>query len=256
LSAKRLYFIDAVRAFAILMMLQGHFIDTLMAPEFHESNSTAYGVWRYFRGITAPTFFTISGLIFTYLLLRSKSTGTSKKRIKKGIYRGLLLIAIGYSLRIPIFDWLTGTFPIRFLKVDVLQIIGLSLISIIALYHVTFKKSLLLSCGLLLIGLIIFTTEPWYRHWDTGDVPILLANYVSKQHGSVFTFFPWFGYMAIGGFMASIFYRYLDKEKFKPVLILSMLITGMVLIYHSSTIFENMVTRSLFGNINASRNSA
>ena len=99
-QSNRLYFIDAVRAFAILMMLQGHFIDTLLSPVYRDKTNTVYTIWSYFRGITAPTFFTISGLVFAYLLLRAYAKGDDQPRIKKGLFRGLLLLAIGYSLRI------------------------------------------------------------------------------------------------------------------------------------------------------------
>ena len=64
MQSSRLYFIDIIRAFAILMMLQGHFIDTLLSVNYRDLNTVPYAVWSYFRGITAPTFFTISGLIF------------------------------------------------------------------------------------------------------------------------------------------------------------------------------------------------
>ncbi|MEC8324240.1 MAG: heparan-alpha-glucosaminide N-acetyltransferase domain-containing protein, partial [Bacteroidota bacterium] len=73
METKRIYFIDAIRAFAILMMLQGHFIDTLLAVEFRDTSYLAYNIWHYFRGITAPTLFSISGLIFTYLMLKSNN---------------------------------------------------------------------------------------------------------------------------------------------------------------------------------------
>ena len=128
MNSERLYFIDIVRAFAILMMLQGHFIDTLLSIEYRDVSSTAFQIWSYFRGITAPTFFTISGLIFTYLLLKAKEKGNEKLRIKKGIIRGFFLIGVGYLLRAPIFKWLSGKFTTYFLAVDVLQCIGLSLI--------------------------------------------------------------------------------------------------------------------------------
>ena len=95
-TTQRLYFIDAVRAFAILMMLQGHFIDSLLAPEHRDMSQVAFRIWSYFRGITAPTFFTISGLIFTYLLLKAREKGTEKQRMRKGLNRGLMLIGIGY----------------------------------------------------------------------------------------------------------------------------------------------------------------
>ncbi|GAL82555.1 hypothetical protein JCM19274_2331 [Algibacter lectus] len=126
MQTNRIYFIDAVRAFAILMMLQGHFIDNLLARAYRSDTNTIYNIWVYFRGFTAPTFFTISGLVFSYLLLRAHAKGYDKPRIKKGLFRGLLLLFIGYSLRLDIFNWLSGNFNNRFFIVDVLQCIGLA----------------------------------------------------------------------------------------------------------------------------------
>lgn len=83
MQTTRLYFIDAVRAFAILMMLQGHFIDALLEVKFRSTEYTAFNVWSYFRGITAPTFFTISGLIFTYLLIKAKQKAKNYSELKK-----------------------------------------------------------------------------------------------------------------------------------------------------------------------------
>ena len=234
--SKRLYFIDMVRAFAILMMLQGHFIDTLLAVEFKDDSYVAYRVWSYFRGITAPTFFTISGLIFTYLLLRAKIKQEEHKRMRKGIVRGFMLIGIGYLLRIPIFEWLLGEFHTYFLVVDVLQIIGLSLITIVGLYYVCFKDTTLFSMVCLLLGCAIFVSEPLYRQLTLDHVPLFFSNYLSKANGSVFTFLPWFGYMAFGAYIASAFYRHLEKPHFKPAALTLFFIGGYMLIDWSSVI--------------------
>ena len=160
MNPNRLYFIDAVRAFAILMMLQGHFIDTLLEVSYRDTDNAIFQIWEYFRGITAPTFFTISGLIFSYLLIRAKRNGDIKQRMRKGFRRGLMLIGIGYLLRAPIFQWLIGKFNSYFLVVDVLQCIGLSLIIIVLIYKLTFKKTLIFSIITLALGLAIFITEP------------------------------------------------------------------------------------------------
>jgi uncharacterized membrane protein len=240
LKTNRLFFIDAVRAFAIIMMLQGHFIDTLLAPEYRNMNSFAFKLWSYFRGITAPTFFTISGIVFTYLLMKSKKKGLAPERIRKGLMRGLLLMAIGYGLRTPILEWLTGTFSSSFLAVDVLHCIGLSIIITVGIYYLTFKKSLIFSILMLLIGISIFTMEPWYRELDTTGIPIIFANYLTKSNGSVFTILPWMGYMAIGAFIASLFYRFVGREKFKPVLVSGFMVVGTVLIYNSSYLFMKL----------------
>lgn len=233
-SNQRLYFIDAVRAFAILMMLQGHFIDTLLAPEHRDMSHLAYKVWSYFRGITAPTFFTISGLIFTYLLLKAKENGTEKHRMRKGLNRGLMLIGIGYLLRAPFLSWLTGYFDTYFLVTDVLQIIGLSLICIVGLYFICFKNCRLLSIMTLIVGFLIFVSEPLYRNLSLENVPLLFSNYVSKANGSVFTIIPWFGYMAFGAYIATLFYRHLKKTNFKPIIVSVFFIVGYFLIEKSS----------------------
>ncbi len=58
----RLQFIDAIRAYAILMMLQGHFVDTMLAYRYRDLENALYSTWFFMRGMTAPIFFTVTGL--------------------------------------------------------------------------------------------------------------------------------------------------------------------------------------------------
>ncbi|TMM31936.1 DUF1624 domain-containing protein [Polaribacter aestuariivivens] len=234
MNPKRLFFIDIIRAFAILMMLQGHFVDTLLSNNYRDLNSTPFIIWTYFRGITAPTFFTISGLIFTYLLLKAKVRGEEKVRMRKGLLRGLFLIFVGYILRIPFLRWLQGNFNSYFLVVDVLQCIGLSLIIIIILYYLSAKKTFIFSLITFILGLVIFVTEPLYRTLNIENIPILFQNYISKKNGSVFTIIPWFGYVAFGAFLATIFHKFLIKKYFKKIIIFLFLFSGIILIFYSS----------------------
>lgn len=219
-------------------MLQGHFVDTLLAIEYRDNSNIFFQIWKYFRGITAPTFFTISGLIFTYLLMRSKKNGTSKVRVKKGITRGLMLMAIGYALRAPIFSWFQGIFKDSFLTVDVLHCIGLSILITVTIYIATVKRSLVFSVLMFFIGTIIFMCEPLYRTLEVSHLPLFIANYLTKSNGSVFNIIPWFGYMAYGSFIATLFYGFLEKEKFKTYLISGLVIIGSILIWFSSYIFN------------------
>ncbi|NNE31006.1 MAG: DUF1624 domain-containing protein [Winogradskyella sp.] len=239
-TTKRLYFIDAVRAFAILMMLQGHFIDTLMDVSYRDESSVIFNCWKYFRGITAPTFFTISGLIFTYLLIKAKHKGLVNQRIRKGITRGLMLIGIGYALRLPILQWLAGNFSNSFFVVDVLQCIGLSLILIVLIYKILLTNTTLFSLLMVFSGTFIFITEPYYRSLDLGEIPLILSNYISKADGSIFTIIPWFGYVCYGAFLATLFYKYLERPKFKMATIVGLLIIGMLLIHYSSWFFMQL----------------
>jgi len=240
LNTNRLYFIDAVRAFAILMMLQGHFIDTLLKPIYKDTSYTAFNLWYYFRGITAPTFFTISGLVFLYLLFKAKAKGTDNKRIKKGLTRGLMLIGIGYLLRLNLKDWLNGYFNYYILVIDVLQCIGLSLIILIGLYILTKKNSSVLAFVLFIIGFICFLTEPLYRTITLEGIPRFFANYMTIANGSIFTILPWFGYIAYGGVIATIFFKYSHKPNFKKIVLSGFISIGVFLIFLSTFILHGL----------------
>ncbi len=222
------------------MMLQGHFIDTLIQPIYKDSVSVAFNIWSYFRGITAPTFFTISGLVFAYLLLRANAKGDDKPRIKKGLFRGLLLIVIGYSLRVNLVSWFEGYFNTYFLVIDVLQCIGLSLILLIGL-HILFKRhSYIFSIVLFILGCICFLTEPLYRNIEINNIPLLFSNYMTKSNGSVFTILPWFGYTAFGAFLSTIFFRHAHRNMFKIFTITTFFVVGYFLVYHSSWFLKEL----------------
>ncbi|NRD21464.1 DUF1624 domain-containing protein [Winogradskyella eckloniae] len=240
MNPSRLYFIDSVRAFAILMMLQGHFIDTLLDPSYRDQSNTIFKAWEYLRGITAPTFFTISGLIFSYLLIKAKRIGKVKLRMRKGVMRGLMLIGIGYLLRAPVFRWLIGEFDSYFLVVDVLQCIGLSLILIVIIYQLTFKRTLMFSIIMLVLGISIFIAEPLYRYLELPHTPLIFSNYLTKVNGSIFTIIPWFGYVAFGAFISTLFYRYVQRPQFKSFIVSSFLLFGFALITKSSWLFMKL----------------
>lgn len=240
MKTNRLFFIDAVRAFAILMMLQGHFIDTLLNPIYRDNDNIVYQVWSYFRGITAPTFFTISGLVFLFLLLRAKAKGDDYPRIKKGLYRGLLLLGIGYALRIDIFGWFRGEFNTYIFVVDVLQCIGLSLIMLIGCYVLLRKHIRILSILLFTLGCLCFVTEPLYRHLDLSHIPMIIANYMTKTNGSIFTILPWFGFTAFGGYLATVFFSHAHKTRFRLITVVSFFIFGSLLIEYSSYILMKL----------------
>lgn len=234
----RLYFIDAMRAWAILMMLQGHFVDGLLDNAFRDASQVPYSIWSYFRGITAPVFFTVSGFIFTYLLVRGPQKGLDNPRVNKGIKRGLQLLLIGYLLRMNLFGLFKGEIYESTYLVDVLHCIGLSILGIIGLYLVTqHRKNFLFPLVLVSVTLLLFTLEPMYKQLSYGFLPDALANYFTKSNGSVFTIFPWFGYATFGAFLSLLFTRFRDFKYLYPAAISIALATGAVLIFLSSDLF-------------------
>ncbi len=250
---KRLYFIDAMRAWAILMMLQGHFIDGLLDPGFRDAANPAYATWLYFRGVTAPVFFTVSGFIFTYLLLRAPRQGKDNPRLSKGLKRGLQLLLIGYLLRTNLFGLLQGSLYPAFFLVDVLHCIGLSLVAVVGLYRLSHRiRPGIFGPLLLATGLLLFLFEPVYKSWDYGWMPGALANYFTRANGSVFTLTPWMGYTLLGGALAVLFRRYREDRRLYLKAIAASLAAGFLLIRYASPFFdwvEKTTGIPLFGKI-------
>lgn len=237
----RLFFIDAMRAWAILMMLQGHFIDGLLDPVFRDSSNSVYNVWLYFRGITAPVFFTVSGFIFTYLLIRVPQNGMENPRVSKGIRRGLQLLAIGYLLRLNLGGLLKGEIYNSFYLVDVLHCIGLSILGLIGTYLLTAnRKKYVFPIVLISITLSLFLFERVYKDWTFAFLPDFIANYFTKANGSVFTIAPWFGYTTLGAFISVLFTRYKNYKYLYSSAISIALAIGYFLIYQSSNVFKGL----------------
>ena len=228
----RLDFIDVIRAFAICMMLQGHFVGGLLADRYRDDNNFIYWLWHYCTGITAPVFFTVSGFIFTFLLVKeSDATKISwqNPRVKKGIRRGLMLIGIAYFLRMS------------FQSVDVLHCIGLSLLLLIATYLLSYnRKAWVMPTILLSTTLLAFTFEPFYKSLTFDFLPLPIANYFTRAHGSFFPIFPWFGYVAFGGFMGYLFQRYKAHPHLYRNAILLFLTVGAFLLWVSHYIVEQL----------------
>lgn len=233
-----------MRAWAILMMLQGHFVDGLLDTAFRDGSSLSFSIWQYFRGITAPVFFTVSGFIFTYLLIKGPQKGFENPRIKKGVKRGLQLLLIGYLLRMNLFGLLIGEIYESFYLVDVLHCIGFSILAIIGLYLLTYRKRrFLFPAVLVALTLVLFIFEPYYKQFAYHYLPQAVANYFTKANGSIFTIFPWVGYASLGGFLSILFTRYRNFKHLYPAAISIALVVGSGLIFYSSDFFLAM-TRS------------
>lgn len=207
-KSKRILFIDALRAYAILMMLQGHFIDTLLADRYRNPESALFSAWNFMRGMTAPIFFTSSGLIFVFLLLKDGRPLKDNMRVKKGIRRGFFLILLGYLLKWNLGAVLQFRFYKSFISVDVLHNIGIALLALIGAYALHKVSRIPLLLFLFFMGMGVFTLyNPMLTH-DWSHFPLFFQNYFTLVNGSVFTPVPWVGYTLIGGLLGWQVHRF------------------------------------------------
>ena len=232
---KRLGFIDAARALAIILMLQGHFISltykdyTEMAHGaiYSTSGNFFFDVWFLLRGFTAPLFFSITGLVFTFLLLRERDKPFwSQIRVRKGFRRGLEVMLWGYILCLNYKNlhlYMDGKIPDRTWSFHVLQSIGFSLFVLILLYAVTrLVRKLRVSILFLSIGTIIIAVTPFFKAMGDNYFPSWAPQIIQNMFNgpnSFFPIFPWVGYVLLGGFVGALLQekKSILTEKWTPL---------------------------------------
>lgn len=206
-TKSRIVFIDVLRAYAILMMLQGHFVDTLLAEIYRNEASPLFYLWSFMRGMTAPIFFTVTGVVFTYLLLKDGRPLRENKRVNKGLRRGVFLLWIGYLLKVNFPALFFGFFSPWIWAVDVLHVIGLALIGLIAVCAIREVLGGSLVTWMLVFGAGTFLMDPFFTENSWGHVPTVFAHYLTRDFGSNFTMVPWLGFAFFGGALGYLLSR-------------------------------------------------
>ena len=218
----RLYFIDIARSIAILLMLEGHFVDNALMDVYRDTNNDIYNAWLFVRGFTSPIFLTITGIVFTYLLIGNNHLEYFKNnRIKKGYKRVVELLFWGYVVQVYAFH--------------VLQCIGIGILSILILYGI-YKavKIIPLWVYFFFAGTIIFSSYIVISSWPKEyywpeSAPIFIQNMFHGKY-SVFPILPRMGYTMYGAMIGVILYTYKTKVK-EWGFILSVFLIGIFLFF-------------------------
>jgi len=206
---QRIIFIDLLRAFAVLQMVQGHTVDVLLANEFRSYESLSYSIWHFMRGMTAPIFMFTSGTVFTYLFRLVDEPFENNPRVLKGFKRFLLLITIGYLLRFPTFNpfnfqYISESQLNVFYTVDVLHLIGFGLFFIMLFAFISEKIKIGDTATFFIAALIFIVPTQFFKNIDwLAYLPKPIANYFYSGAGSLFPLFPWAGYMLLGAILGS-----------------------------------------------------
>jgi uncharacterized membrane protein len=220
----RFYFIDIARSIAILLMLEGHFVDDALAQNLRDESNPIYHYWLLIRGFTSPTFLTVTGIVFTYLLLGNEhSTFWENLRVRKGIKRAVELIFWGYLL--------------QFRSFHVLQCIGIGILTIILIYGVSrWIKFIPLWIYYALAGIGLFSSYLYFglipvdSYWPQ-HAPTFIQNIFHGQ-SSEFPITPNMGYTMFGAMIGVILFQFKEKVK-TPLFMLIMFFVGLILFLFS-----------------------
>jgi uncharacterized membrane protein len=217
-AKKRFTFIDLLKGWALLIMIEVHVFNAFLVPGIKETSW--FSILNFVNGLVAPSFTFISGFAF---IISSKSNidemRTFGARFWKKLSRILLVILVGYSLHMPEFSFrniITTTSPEKLEKwcnVDVLQCIGISLL-ILFLVRLFVKSDKVYNYFLLISSVVIIIVSPLIWNIDFVQyMPLPLACYFNEVHGSFFPLFPWMGFLFSGAYACTIYLKFRSENR-------------------------------------------
>jgi len=211
-QAHRVIFIDFARAIAVVLMVIGHAVSALLAPQYN--SGPWYDRWQFQRGLTSSLFLLLSGFAFSVATSQHWASHTRwSPFVAKRLRRFIFFMLIGYSLHFPVLpiaalraatdaQWRT------FLLVDVLQLIGATFVIVQLLVLVCRTRTVFMWVSLALAAVLVaFTPAVWSIDW-TQHLPISLAAYLSQGTGSIFPLFPFAASVLVGAGMGQLYARW------------------------------------------------
>lgn len=247
---KRVLFLDILRLFAIVMMVQGHTIDVLLKYDMKLPHSVDFGTYVFIRGLTAPLFLFCSGFIYGLQFRKITDDITFLKKFKSTIKRGLFLILVGYIAKSPTsspfyLSHINDNLLTLFFAVDILHLIGFSLILFSAIMY--FERKIKIDSKYILSIAIVFFILMYsvslVIKWNSF-LPDFLVSWLSSQYGSLFPIFPWVAYLLFGALIG--IYSF-DKNFQNNEIKLSERLIFLGLIFIIISLVNNYVEEIIFG---------
>lgn len=196
----RLAFIDWVRGFAALVMLQGHTFDSFTRTDLRSQGPFMWS--QFFGGLPPAIFLFLTGITFAFLMDSQERQGASAwKRVLAAIKRSRYLFLIAFLFRVQLYVFGFPTSPAgELLRVDILNCMGFAML-ILAPMAVFSTRERIRLCTV--VGLVIAGLAPLVSMIDPSSVPWIVKSYFFPSY-NYFGFFPWASFLAFGMVAGSV----------------------------------------------------
>jgi len=191
---KRLLYLDWVRGFAAIVMLQGHVFDSFTRTDLRPGGAFLFS--QLLGGMPPAIFLFLTGITFAFLMdgqeRRGQPAGT---RVLASLRRSGYLFSIAFLFRIQLWAFSSPRNPwTDIFRVDILNCMGfaIALMSAMALFKTVERIRL---CAIL--GIAIALAAPLVSQVDWSSAPWLLRDYLVPNK-LFFGFFPWAAFVAFG----------------------------------------------------------
>ncbi len=208
--SKRLAFIDLLRGWAVIVMIETHVINATILPGLRDTS--LFALINFINGLVAPSFLFASGMAYAVTTRRKLGAYLSfGAPLYQQFGRLLLVLLVGYLLHLPHFhlpsmmhrvqpvEWLV------FFQSDVLQCIAVSLLLLQVLLLILRNERRLYAAAAAMTAGIIFVTPVMWGYDFLTVLPAPVAAYMNGLHFSNFPLFPWAAFLFAGAVAGYLF---------------------------------------------------
>lgn len=219
-SKNRALFIDLLKGLALVVMIEVHVFNALLIPSIKTEWWFRY--LNFVNGLVAPSFTFTSGMVFLLTMTKSRDELLKFGQLFwKRLSRIAMVFLAAYSLHLPFYSFkkvfINSSFNTlnSFFHVDVLQAIGSGLL-VLLIARLIFRnnKTLFNFCAIMTL-LVVFLSPFMWKIDFLKYLPIGLANYLNRMHGSQFPIFPWWNFIFAGAYTAKFYLEAKEKNEEK-----------------------------------------
>lgn len=191
-------YLDWLRGIAVLIMIEGHTFDSWTREA--DQSQTAYRWAMVVAGFGAPVFLFLAGITLTLAAAARLKRGlTVGDATRSALQRGAWILALAFLFRLQSLVVSGGSFPRSLLKVDILNIMGVSmLVGALAwgAASTRWRRTALFAALTVTVAML----TPLVRHSAVLTVlPDPLEAYLRPLQGlTTFSLFPWAGFFSAG----------------------------------------------------------
>jgi len=191
-------YLDWLRGVAVLIMVEAHLFDSWTGALDRSERPYRWAI--IVGGFSAPLFLFLAGIALSLAFgsrLRKGSTADEAARLARR--RAWQILGLAFLFRLQ--SWLIsgGAFPQTLLKVDILNVMGLSMLLAAVLWNLGGRptwRTLSLISGAVVLAMVtpivrgtpLVTSLPYPVQWYFKTVP----------GSGAFTLFPWSGFLLVG----------------------------------------------------------
>lgn len=233
-QSTRVLFLDFMRGFAVIFMVMGHSIDSVLSRELRATQG--FILYDAVRGFTAPIFLFVSGYAFIVATERRWSDfRTFSKPVVKRLWKIVLLFIVGYALHFPFFSFakiLKEARPeeyAQFFRADVLHCVGASLLILqVLMFLIRSQRAFALTVAGV-AGAIVLASPLVWRIDFSPIVSPFFSPYFNQMQPSIFPLFPFAAFM-FSGVVAGHFFLEAKQKRSEDAFAKNLLMLAVVII--------------------------